>query len=348
MIQEKLWRAMLICSLLFTAGAMGVMLWFSATKTIVIAEEAAPEQGSVLPSESEEDRLRFETGGGVKLAISLPEQLKADDIVIENRYMEHEIHIILTGQYGDFYRKNAISGNTEKIKEGFFGEEEGGTRLRLVMDGLYEHQYIFENGVLYLDFLPPKQLYDKILVVDAACGGREDGNIGNGIKEKTLTLKLSELVKEALADSEIRVYCTRTDDSRISLERRLEFADELGADLLVSIRAGADSGSAQVFGIQSFYNADYFIPYLGNVQLADLLERNVVEAAGGKANGLFEASKDDFLLQNAQIPSAAIAVGYLTNREEAAALEREDYQKKLAEGIAKAVGEAFAVREQEP
>ena len=69
MIQEKLWRAMLVCSLLFTAGAMGVMLWFSATKTIVIAEEAAPEQGSVLPSESEEDRLRFEAGG-VKLALA--------------------------------------------------------------------------------------------------------------------------------------------------------------------------------------------------------------------------------------------------------------------------------------
>ena len=41
-MQEKLWKVMLVYSILFSAAAMYVMLYFSATKTIVIAEETTP------------------------------------------------------------------------------------------------------------------------------------------------------------------------------------------------------------------------------------------------------------------------------------------------------------------
>ena len=45
-MQERLLKTMLVCSILFSAVSMSVMLYFSATKTIVITEEALPEQSA--------------------------------------------------------------------------------------------------------------------------------------------------------------------------------------------------------------------------------------------------------------------------------------------------------------
>lgn len=350
-MQERLLRSMLVCSILFSAASMAVMLYFSATKTIVIAEEAAPERMELEQQADsiQKNMLHFQAGGQESgLKIPLPAEIKADDIIIENRYIEHSIHIILTGKYGEFYRQNALVGNDARVESGFLSEEDGITRLQLHMNGLYEHQYMFENGVLQLSFIQPSQLYDRILVLDAACGGADEGHTGNGIREKVIALEIAEKVKEKLDGSNIRVYCTRTDDTALAAEERAAFANELQADMLVSIRAGADENNDRVFGIQAFYNGTYFIPYLGNIELADLLEKNIVTAVGGKANGLFAAEAEDTLLQNAQVPAAAVSIGYLTNAEEAAFLSAPEYQEKLAEGIVNAVNAAFEVKERNP
>lgn len=343
-MQERLRKIMLVCSILFSVVSMSVMLHFSATKLIVIAEEAAPEQAADKErQDGEKNALHFAKGAETDgIEIPLPSEIRADDIVIENRYIEHSIHIILTGEYGSFYRTNALFGNDRAVEGGFLSEEDGKTRLRLQMTGLYEHQYMFENGMLQLFFEKPSSLYDKIVVLDAAHGGGDSGNTGNGISEKTLALAITEKVREKLKDTDIRIYCTRTDDAEVAEEERARFANELSADLLISVRAGFDMGNEKVFGIQTFYDASYFIPYFGNIELADLLERSAVTAVGGKANGLFAAAEEDVLLQNAQMPTAAIEIGYLSNREETAKLMQPDYQDRLAEGIAAAIREAFA------
>ena len=220
------------------------------------------------------------------------------------------------------------------------------TQLKLQMTGLYEHQYMFENGELELSFVHPSALYDRIVVLDAAHGGTDAGITGHGIREKELTLEITEKVRSLLEGSNVRVYCTRVDDTGISEEERAAFVNELHADMLISIRAGADDTKDQVFGIQTFYNGTYFIPYFGNIELADVLERSAVTAVGGKANGLFEADSQDVLLQKVQVPAAAIEVGYVTNAEEAGMLSLEEYKMKLAEGIAEAIRTAFAEKEE--
>ncbi len=345
MKQETLLKWMLAASILFSAVSMTVMLYFSATKTIVIAEETAPEQAQEerVSGEREKERLHFQAGGKeTELRIPLPAEIRADNIVIENRYLEHSLNIILTGKYREFYTGHALLGSDTRVTGGFVCEEGETTRLQILLSGPYEHQYIFENGTLALTFARPSELYDKIVVLDAAGGGSETGRMGCGLAEKDIALKITELIMKKLADTDIRVYCTRTDDVDVSAQERSGFVKDMEADLLVGIRAGADENDADRCGIQSFYNADYVIPEFGNAELADLLERGAVKAGKGRANGLYEAPDTDILLRNAQIPAAAIELGYLTNEEEAALLSSSAYQDKLAEGIADALKEAFA------
>ena len=76
-------------------------------------------------------------------------------------------------------------------------------------------------------------------------------------------------------------------------------------------------------------------------ELADLLEREVVTAISGKANGLIEASAEDTVISEATVPAAAIKVGYLTNGQESILLQREDYIQRIAEGIYQTILKAY-------
>ena len=75
------------------------------------------------------------------------------------------------------------------------------------------------------------------------------------------------------------------------------------------------------------------------------MEREVVTSISGKAGGLIESEPSDEVLGSATVPAAAIRVGYLTNSQEAILLQREDYIKRIAEGIYNAVVKAYEQRE---
>ena len=68
--------------------------------------------------------------------------------------------------------------------------------------------------------------------------------------------------------------------------------------------------------------------------------RQLVMAASNRAVGLFPATEEDVLWEIA-IPSARISLGYVTNAAERQLLIQENYQKKLAQGIAEAINEVY-------
>ncbi|MDR0219862.1 MAG: N-acetylmuramoyl-L-alanine amidase, partial [Lachnospiraceae bacterium] len=84
------------------------------------------------------------------------------------------------------------------------------------------------------------------------------------------------------------------------------------------------------------------IPSFGSVELANLLETEVVTSIRGKAVGLKPATANDYVISNATVPAAAIKVGYLTNAQEAILLGREDYIEKIALGIYNAIVQVYS------
>ena len=87
------------------------------------------------------------------------------------------------------------------------------------------------------------------------------------------------------------------------------------------------------YGIRTLYNGTYFIPGFGNIELADTLEREVTVSVSGKAQGLLEDPDPNSVLYRLTIPAATIQVGYLSNAQEARLLSREDYIRRVADGI---------------
>ncbi len=205
---------------------------------------------------------------------------------------------------------------------------------------MYEYRSIFEDQTLYVEFVPSKEVYEKIIVVDPAYGAGDNGVTAGGILSKNITLDIAKALKTRFDETDIKVYYTRMDDSNPAAQNRVNLAAATKADMLIRIEVNGDENS-KLYGTEAVYNSRYFIPGFGSIELADILEREVVTAISGKANGLVEAAIQDEVINEATVPAAAIKVGYLTNGQESILLQREDYINRIAEGIYNAVMKAY-------
>jgi N-acetylmuramoyl-L-alanine amidase len=92
------------------------------------------------------------------------------------------------------------------------------------------------------------------IVLDAGHGGGDPGTVSRGgIKEKNITLSVAmklrdQLIRQGIAD----IRMTRTDDSAVSLQERMDYAREAKADMFVSIHVNSlPASNANI--IETFY-----------------------------------------------------------------------------------------------
>ncbi len=351
MQQSKLMLKTAIYCVVFVVAAMGVMLYFSAHKIIVVADvaqdEVVRETGETPVNAVKDENLIFFDRGNSNtnyFCIPMPENVKAEDVTIENHYMDQELWVIIQPKEmtdkDKFYEQNHVYGNCADVINGHFEIEENHICLKFALTDVYEYQSIFENNILYIDFVAPKEVYDRIVVIDAGHGAEDTGVVSDDLKEKDIALNIVRALKGKLDGTEIKVYYTRMDDSNPSDERRVNLAGAVKADMLIRVETG-ESDNSKDYGTEAVYNSRFFIPGFGSVELADILEREVVTSISGKANGLVEADEDDPVIINATVPATTIRVGYLTNRQEAILLQREDYINRIADGIYNAIMKVY-------
>ena len=363
MQQSKLMVRMAVYCAVFVMTAMGTMLYYSANKIIVVADvpqddvtqdDVAPSQSAghatVKPVVMDENQIGIDRNGQNTsyFCIPLPENVRAEDVTVENHYMDRELWLSIeprdmTG-LDSFYENNSVYGNSESVVEGHFDVEKERVCLQFKLTDVYEYHSIFEDNTLYVDFMAPKEAYDKIIVIDPAYGLDDTGVSIETVSAKDITLEIAKALKAKLDETELKVYYTRMDDSNPDEENRVNLAAATKADMLIRIEVGGAESSKE-YGTEAVYNSRFFIPGFGSVELADLLEREVVTAISGKANGLLEADEDDVVICDATVPAAAIRVGYLTNGQEAILLQREDYIQRIAEGIYQAIVKAYGEQE---
>lgn len=341
---HKLMKKTVIYSLLFAVVSITAILYTASQKVIVIADVAQDEVESKIKAETAEKRKEITFAEGTQktnyLCIPLEEGIRAESVTMENHYMDNELWIAFHGNDMDFYGDNAVTGNRDQIASGYFEQEGNVTWLKFLLTGVYEYRSILEENCLYIEFVPPREVYEKIVVIDPAGGGSDFGKVSGELQEKDITLDIAKRLKEKLDATDIKVYYTRMEDVLIPEEKRVAIANNTKADMLIRIQVGAEEDSG-IYGTETVYNKDFFIPGFGSVELADLLEREVVTSISGKAAGLVPAGQDEYVLQEATVPVAAVKVGCITNGQEAILLDRPDYRDKIAEGLKNAVQNAY-------
>lgn len=91
------------------------------------------------------------------------------------------------------------------------------------------------------------------VVIDAGHGGKDPGTVGNGGKEKEVTLAVAKLVGKKIKAShpEVRVLFTRETDVFVGLQARADFANKHKASLMLSIHVNS-APTTSVHGTETY------------------------------------------------------------------------------------------------
>lgn len=182
------------------------------------------------------------------------------------------------------------------------------------------------------------------IVIDAGHGEPDGGAISSGgIKEAQINLEIARKLEDALDEMGYSVIMTRKDENNIAdkdkqdsikqikisdLNNRVKIVNSSKADLCVSIHLNKFP-SEKYYGWQTFYNKDSEY----NKILAEEVQKGLSEKIDRKNERVALCIKDIKLTDKSEIPTTIVECGFLSNVEEAALLQTEEYQDKIVEGI---------------
>ena len=182
--------------------------------------------------------------------------------------------------------------------------------------------------------LKEKEQYEYIVLINAAHGGDNKGNVVNELEEKMITLEVAEKLVKFSDVGEIGFFMIREEDTDISNESRAEVVKRIEPDLVIDLHVNADPDNERTLGTAMVYNNDFYRPQMTNAQVADFMERELVTCIQGKALGVFPDTENKYpLLSMIEQPAVSVEMGFLTNKQEANLLKKDNYQKLIAQGI---------------
>ena len=170
-----------------------------------------------------------------------------------------------------------------------------------------------------------KKTKDKI-VLDAGHGGSDYGAIREGINEKDITLDITQRVEAILRSKGYKVALTRTDDTFVSLEDRVDFSENEEPEIFVSIHVNS-AVSTDPNGIETHWYHDY------SKGLAETVHKHLIkELPNAHDRGLFKSKF--YVINHTTDPAILCEIGFLSNTEERNDMLTDSRKQKTAKAIA--------------
>lgn len=189
-------------------------------------------------------------------------------------------------------------------------------------------------------------LTGKTIVIDPGHGGPDGGAVGaDKTSEKEIALEVSKKLRDYLQQAGALVYLTREIDTDLAakdtkglsnrksedIRNRLTFIHDKQADFFVTIHLNAIP-SPKWSGAQTFY----YPKYDESRHLAKMIQAEIVHNLEN-TNRAALAINGIYLLKYAEIPSALVELGFLSNEKEREQLKQTEYQQQMAASIYKGI-----------
>lgn len=174
------------------------------------------------------------------------------------------------------------------------------------------------------------------ICLDAGHGGYDSGAVGNGLREKDITLNIVLAMRDILVAKGHQVILTRDSDTSprgitntsAELQARCNIANEANADLFISIHincfADSSANGAEVY----YYSAS-------GQGLAERCQRAQLAVMGNTNRGIKTANYA--VIKYTHMPAVLCESGFISNPGEAAKYRDDNIIRSLANGYCEAI-----------
>jgi N-acetylmuramoyl-L-alanine amidase len=171
------------------------------------------------------------------------------------------------------------------------------------------------------------------VVIDPGHGGPDPGAVGiGGLRETDVVLDVSLQVAQLLQARGVSVSLTRTSEVDVDLPPRVALANNIGAQVFVSLHANALSmARPDVNGVETFYFQG------GNSQrLASMIQNRLMAVSPGTPDRGARPGRF-YVIRRTTMPSALVEMGFVTGSIDAPRLADPNFRRRLAQAVAAAI-----------
>jgi N-acetylmuramoyl-L-alanine amidase len=188
-------------------------------------------------------------------------------------------------------------------------------------------------------------LLGKRLVLDPGHGGSDPGVVHRDVAEADIVWDLVARLEGRLAAVGVTTWLTRGPANGATDEDRAGFANDVGADLLLSLHV--DSAPTPLpNGLATYHYGSGEASSTVGERLAGLVQRELVARTGmtdGRVHG-----KTWALLRLTRMPAVRVEVGYVSSPADRARLVDPTFRDTVAEGLLVAVQRLYLPKSDDP
>lgn len=197
--------------------------------------------------------------------------------------------------------------------------------------------------ILLISLLSQKSPEQKVslfgvnIIIDPGHGGKDNGACYQEVLEDELNLKIATKLMDCCIDNGAISSLTRVDDydlasnyasnrKREDLKARVDFINNSGAQMFVSIHMNSYPNNSNVHGTMVYYDK--------NKEESKTLADEINYSLNCLTHGNKVIHYDDFyLFRNTDIPGVLVECGFISNSTDRNNLLDENYQNKMAMAI---------------
>lgn len=232
-------------------------------------------------------------------------------------------------EYADY----GMEGNTGKQ------EETVRNSLKEFEEDFIGNATVSSSSVAVIDEVLPVQPDTNMVIIDPGHGGEDEGCERDGVLEKDINLQLALALQIKLKEMGYEVIMTRNDDTTLTLDERIEIANDSNADIFISIHQNAYEGE-EASGVEIWCGSETDD---AESRLAKLLHRYLLKKTESTDRGL-QVTDELKVIRETKMPACLVETGFLSNDRERELLLDAQYQDKIVEGLVNGIDLYFHPR----
>jgi N-acetylmuramoyl-L-alanine amidase len=167
------------------------------------------------------------------------------------------------------------------------------------------------------------------IYLDPGHGGSDPGAVGNGLKEKDLTLDICKRIESGLKSYEnVEVFMSRETDTTVSLDTRTQKANLMNADVLLSVHINSAANVAAK-GFESFIYPGSGSP---TSALQNVMHTEIIRAMGTGIEDRGKKQANFHMLRESKMKAILTENLFIVNSGDAAKLADPAFRQKVADG----------------